>query len=403
MVRADHDIRDHSRSREESASVVRFTRDAGVYEAQSDGHANRYQLFLERSLALTRPGGRVGLVLPAGLTADRGSARLRRWLFSRCNVDALVGFDNKQAIFPIHRSVRFLLLTGTSGAATTSIGCRFGETDPAILEHGDDHERQPWFSVRLSTGLIQRLSGDDLSVPDVRTPVDLSLAEKAAALFRPLGADFGWNARFGRELNATDDRDVLRPAGHGLPIVEGKLIEPYRVRLDDARHSISTRDAGRLLGQRHQHWRLAYRDVASATNRLTLIAALLPPGSVSTHTVFCLRTPLSLAAHRFLCGMFNSLIVNYLVRLRVMTHVTTTIVERLPMPGEEEAGATYPEVGSIARALSQRHDPMLEARLNAIVAKLYQLTREEFVHVLGTFPLIAKEDRDRAMREFALM
>src|SRR5262249_32313375 len=158
MVRADHDTRDHSRSREESAAVVRFTRDAGVYEAQSDGHANRYQLFLERSLALTRPGGRVGLVLPAGLTADHGSARLRRWLLSRCSVDALVGFDNKQAIFPIHRSVRFLLLTGSSGAATTSIGCRFGELDPTILEQCDDNERQPWSSVRLSLELIHRLS-----------------------------------------------------------------------------------------------------------------------------------------------------------------------------------------------------------------------------------------------------
>jgi len=403
MVRADHDTRDQSRSREESASVVRFTRDAGVYEAQSDGHANRYQLFLERSLALTRPGGRVGLVLPAGLTADHGSARLRRWLFSRGNVDALVGFDNKQAIFPIHRSVRFLLLTGTSGAATTSIACRFGEVDPATLEQCDDNERQPWFSVRLSPELIQRLSGDDLSIPDVRTPLDLAIAEKAAALFEPLGAHSGWSARFGRELNATDDRDVLRAAGQGLPIAEGKLIEPYRVRLGDARHSISTRDAGRLLGQRHQHWRLAYRDVASATNRLTLIAALLPPGSVSTHTIFCLRTPLPLAAQRFLCGMFNSLVVNYLVRLRVMTHVTTGIVERLPMPIEQEAGAAYAEVGSIARTLGQRHDQIVEARLNALVAKLYQLTRDEFAHVLGTFPLIATEDRNRALGEFIRM
>jgi Eco57I restriction-modification methylase len=400
MVRADRDTPDRARSREETASVVRFTRDAGVYDAQSDGHANRYQLFLERSLALTRPGGRVGLVLPAGLMADQGSARLRRWLFSRCNVDALVGFDNKQAIFPIHRSVRFLLLTSTSGAATTSIACRFGEVDPAILEPCDDNERQPWYSVRLSPDLLQRLSGGDLSVPDVRAPVDLAIAERAAALFRPLGDNSGWAARFGRELNVTDDRGVLRDAGHGLPVAEGKLVEPYRVRLSDARFSISNRNAGRLLGERHQHWRLAYRDVASATNRLTLIASLLPPGSVSTHTVFCLRTPLPLAAQRFLCGMFNSLVVNYFVRLRVMTHVTTTIVERLPIPLEDEAGAAYEEVGSIARALSQRSDPMLEARLNALVATVYQLTREEFTHVLGTFPLIPKEDRDRALDQF---
>ena len=152
MVRADHGSSDRrAQSRDEAAAVVRFTRDAGVYDAQSDGHANRYQLFLERSMALTRTGGRIGLVLPAGLAADHGSARLRRLLFSRCNVDALVGFENKRAIFPIHRSVRFLLLSGTAGEATTSIGCRLGEVDPSVLErHEDRAGRDAWFSVRLS-------------------------------------------------------------------------------------------------------------------------------------------------------------------------------------------------------------------------------------------------------------
>ena len=402
MVRADPGTGDRrSHSPTETAAVVRFTRDSGVYDAQSDGHANRYQLFLERSLALTRPGGRIGLVLPSGLAADQGSARLRRLLFSRCNVDALVGFDNTRAIFPIHRSVRFLLLTGSVGAATTSIGCRFGEIDPAILERReDDSPDESWFRVRLSPSLLHRLSGHDLSVPDVRTAVDLAIAERAAALFPPLGDDSGWSAHFGRELNATDDRGTFREAGRGLAVVEGKLIDPHRVRLHDARLSIGSRDARRLLGDRHQRWRLAYRDVASATNRVTLIAALLPPGAVSTHTVFCLRTALPLHAQRFLCGMFNSLVVNYLVRLRVMTHVTTAIVERLPIPRNEDAAAAFDEIGSISRTLSGRRDLTLEARLHALAAGLYQLTAAEFAHVLETFPLIPKEDRDRAMKEF---
>jgi hypothetical protein len=34
--------------------------------------------------------------------------------------------------------------------------------------------------------------------------------------------------------------------------------------------------------------RLAYRDVASATNRLTLIAAVIPARAATTHTLFCL-------------------------------------------------------------------------------------------------------------------
>jgi hypothetical protein len=114
-----------------------------------------------------------------------------------------------------------------------------------------------------------------------------------------------------------------------LPVVEGKHVEPFRVALESVRHTVSAADARRLLrSHRHEQPRLAYRDVASATNRVTLIASLLPGGCVSTHTVFCLRTPLALPAQYFLCGVFNSLVVNYLVRLRVTTHVTTATVER---------------------------------------------------------------------------
>ena len=140
--------------------------------------------------------------------------------------------------------------------------------------------------------------------------------------------------------------------------------------------------------------------MASATNRVTLIAAVLPAGCVSTHTVFCLRTILPPRAQHFLSGLFNSLVVNYLVRLRVTTHVTTAIVERLPIPGPEETRPVFREIAGLARLLARRSVPQASARLHAIVARLYQLSPDEFEHVLSTFPLIAKQDRDAAMREF---
>jgi hypothetical protein len=98
-------------------------------------------------------------VLPSGLATDHGCAALRRQLLSDSNVDPLVGFDNHQAVFPIHRSVRFLLLTATAGSPTESIACRLGERDPASLEASGDEpaETSPWFPLRLTPALIERL------------------------------------------------------------------------------------------------------------------------------------------------------------------------------------------------------------------------------------------------------
>jgi hypothetical protein len=404
MIRADTGTADvRSRSREVIARLLRFTRDSGLYTAQSDGQANRYQLFLERAMSLTRAGGRIGLVLPSGLATDHGSARLRSRLLHRCDVDALVGFENQRGLFPIHRSVRFLLLTATAGAPTRAIACRLGERDPAALEEVGDEPAGTTvsFPVRITPALLERISGPDLVIPDLRSAADVAIVERAAALFPPLGSDAGWNAHFGRELNATDDRRHFRPPGSGLPIVEGKQLEPFRIDLATAKHGIADRDARGLLGSaRHERPRVGYRDVASATNRLTLIAAILPAGCVSTHTVFCLRTLVPLQSQHFLCGVFNSFVVNYLVRLRVTTHVTTATVERLPIPRRDDGPRAFREIAALARGLARQPDPAAFARLQAVVAALYQLSAREFEHILGTFPLVPREERDAALRAY---
>lgn len=402
MVRADGTA-DRAQARLQGSALVRFVRDSGVYEARSDGQVNRYQLFAERSLALCKPGGRFGLVLPSGVVSDAGSAGLRRLLFSRSAVEQIVGFDNRCGTFPIHRSVKFVLLTATSGDRTREIACRFGETDPALLERSmtDDGRLEPgWFTSRMSAELLERISGDDLSIPDVRSPIDLAIVERASALFPALGSPQGWNAHFGRELNATEDRESLMEGVDGLPVFEGKHIESFKADAALTRWRIAPDEADRLLGRRHHRSRLAYRDVASATNRVTLIAALLPAHAVSTHTLFCLKTPLPLREQQVLCALFNSLVLNYLVRMRVTTHVTTAVVERLPVPCEDHLAPVVESLVTAATTLARTADIEAFGRLNAQVAHLYQLRESEMVHVLATFPLIDQAAKDASLNWF---
>ena len=383
----------------DSAAFLRFTRDAGTYQAHGHGHANRYQLFVERAVTLTRRGGRIGLVLPWGFAVDHGSAPLRRFVMNRTDVDAMVAVDNHRGVFPIHRSVRFALLSATGGRPTREIACAFGVDDPAALESLDE-ERPDVPAVRLTPSVVRRISGDGLAIPYVRTPLDLAVAERAAALFPPLRAAEGWGASFGRELNATDDRALFRTGGRGWPVIDGKHVTPFSVDLTSTERWIAPSDARRALGDRCEQSRLAYRDVASATNRVTLIAALLPPACASTHTLFCLRTRMSRRLQHLLCGLFNSLVVNFLVRLTVTTHVTTAIVEQLPIPSWRHAPGAARDIAALARVLRRGPNVDAYARLNALAARWYQLTEEEFARVLDTFPLIEETERSRAMEMF---
>ena len=147
------------------------------YVAQGRGHTNQYQLFVERALTLLRPGGRLGLIVPASLLTDAGSGPLRRVLVERHRFESVTVFDNRRAIFPIHRGVRFAAITAVQSGTTSAVRCRFGvdsadesgvlQSRPAAPLHGIAH-----------TGLLGRSGGADLAFPDLPTPADAALVER---------------------------------------------------------------------------------------------------------------------------------------------------------------------------------------------------------------------------------
>jgi hypothetical protein len=403
MVRGDSGQEAERRARRTLAGqLTGFARESGVYRVESAAHVNSYQLFLERTLQLVRPGGRIGLALPSGLASDAGASPLRRHLFDRVEVDSMIGVSNTAAIFPVHRSVRFLVLTGTAGRPTHAFQCRFG------LTTGDEVEEAAQGRLfTMSRAFLSRVSGaDDLGVPEVARELDLRIVERISATVPRLGAGDGWNVTFGRELNASDDRPLLRTVT-GRPgarlVVEGKQIDAFRASLGDCRFELKP-DAA-IPGRVGTAARLAYRDVASATNRLTLIAAIVPAGAVTTHTLFCLRTPLGVDDQYLLCALLNSFVANFLVRLRVNTHVTVALVRRLPVPRLRATDGEGARLSALAAALARARAPVDTlpeyAELQARVARAYNLTRPAFEHIVSTFPLVAAEARAGSLRWFA--
>lgn len=389
----------------DTAGLIAFTRTSCVYALQSDGHANLYQVFLERALTLVRRGGRIGFVLPSGLASDHGSAALRGHLLDRCTIDTFISIDNRHALFPIHRGLKFLLLTATPGGATTELPCRFGvhssESLDRVPDRGADLE-----AIAVPRGLIAQFTGDQLAIPELRASADVAIVSKIAFSVPSLGDAAGWHVTFGRELNATDDRRhfVTGPRAHHCPIVEGKQLQPFRVDVDSARFYVPDRIAATLLppDRTYERPRLAYREVAAATNRLTLIAAIVPPGVVTTHTVFCMKQNVDEEVRQFLCGMFNSFVANYLVRLRVGTHVTAAIVESLRVPKPDRDLSAFREIAALSAALGLGGaDANARARLQALAAALYELDARQFDRVLDTFPLVDAAERRAAAEAFA--
>ena len=381
----------------DARALSAFSRESGCYALQGGGHANLYQLFAERMMRLTAHGGRTGMLMPSGLLADHGCAALRRYLVDHCDVDAVFVFDNREGLFPVHRGLRFSLITASNGGSTSELRMMCGIRSAAVLEDVPDEGSVPG-AVNVPIALVRRFSGDGLAVPDLESERDRAILSRVLALAPPLGSVSGWGAHFGRELNATDDAKHF--GSSGIPVLEGKLVDPYRVRVEEARAFIGARAARQLLGERSRfdRPRLGYREVAASTNRLTLIAAIVPAGVVTTHTIFCLRRPADAALHWFLCGIFNSFPANYLVRLRGGTHVPAAAIHQLPVPVLPRAGEAFERIASLARSAGADDDA--RAEIHGLSAIAYGLDEADLIHVLGTFPLVPQRERSDALTAF---
>ncbi len=280
-----------------------------------------------------------------------------------------------------------------------------------MLESLDADARAPTRDrreVALTPGLLERVAGPSLAIPWLRSRADLGLVERITASVPALADPRGWRASFGRELNRSDDRALLSASSSGMPVVEGKHVDPFDVRLEDCAWRVPEgvelpgEDLRRAVG-RH---RLAYRDVASSTNRLTLIAAIVPPGAVTVHTLFCLKHSAALDDLLVLCCLLNSFVANYLVRLWVATHLGSATVERLPVPRPREASRSFGRLRELGRALwrSRGRDDQSWARVQGLAARLYGLSEREFRLVIESLPLVdgaAKEAAEEAFSRLA--
>ncbi|SCF20283.1 Methyltransferase domain-containing protein [Micromonospora haikouensis] len=431
----------------------RFIKESGVYRMlYSHGIAfNYYRVFLERELALLAPHGRIGVTIDSGVAAGAATADHRRELFDHCDVDWFVLCDNINGIFPIHRSEQFLLLVAKKGGSTDPLRFTSGVS---TVEHLLDLETR---TLPIARATLAALDPENLSVPDIRDPALLDLI---TVLYgnRPLFLDpmavGGWSIQWGREFNIKDDRAYFAADGSGAPLREGKHIhqfvhnfsEPtYFLREPEGETALlkramkraqlrgDPRQRRRRRGERvladenmrsgglespFDQYRICFREVARATDERTLIAAVLPPGTAVSHKLHFFyrsafdhsfggyRTVLNSRALVYVIALLNSLVIDFIVRRKVASSVTKSVIGTLPVadipleggPGFEVVQLSArlicraPEFAELAEVLNVECGPLvpdeerkLRADLDARVAFLYGLDRKQLELILADF------------------
>jgi hypothetical protein len=388
---------------------------------------NLYKLFLEQCYNLLKEGGQCGIIIPTGFYTDLGAKGLRELLFGSAKIEVLLGFSNERFIFEgVHHSFKFCLLTFTKGRKTESFEAAFRlnpreaisvENLDAFLHDGEEH-------IRITTELVRKLSPDSISVMEFRSDKDAKISEK---MFRhPLlgqQVEGSWTFRLMNELHMTGDSGIFKESlGKGrLPLYEGKMIHQFISDFSSPRYWVNEVEGRRaLLGRQvdkgqvlsYQNYRFVHRSIARTTDERTMIGTILPPRCFYGHSLNGTSVDLRGNELLFVTGLLNSLAVDYSLRLRISANLTMFFVYQLPVPrltakdpqfvpiAERVARliCTTPEFADLSTEVGlKRHnagvsDPVkraeLRAELDGLIAHLYALTEDEFVHVLSTFPLV---------------
>ncbi|MGH4023628.1 MAG: N-6 DNA methylase, partial [Pseudonocardiaceae bacterium] len=330
--------------------------------------ASRYPLLGERDIdlchaflalgwSLVRPGGSLGLLLPAGLIRAQGTTSLREHLLANATDIDLTVFHNRRRFFGIDTRFKFLAVCAQvadhSGSAArrdpgATIQLRYPrESDPGESDPGESGAVEP-ASVRISVGDLFA-ARRDLTVPEVTTEREWKLFQHLTVRgCAPRDPDSPWAMRITREVDMTQARALFRrtPSDSTVPLVEGRMVHQYRSR---AKTYVS--GTGRAAvwqpvalgaggGARSQFFldpdrlpesvralaarpRVGFCDIVGQTNERTLQAALISPGRVCGNkvpTIAFTGCEAGEPTHRemlFLAAA-NSIVVDWFVR-RVVT------------------------------------------------------------------------------------
>ena len=219
VVRGKSNLEFHNRWRRARARSRQYADPTHPFRYRGSGKAYTYKLFLEVAHALMRRGGRLGMLVPSGIYSDHGTSSLRHLFIEQCRWEWLFGIENRDKIFPIHRSQKFNPVIIEKGGTTEVIQTAF------MRRSLEDWERAEELATPYTHAQVEQFSPKSRAILEIQSRRDLEILEKIYANSVLLGDDGpdGWGIQYSQgDFNMTSDSKLFPPR----PKWEEKGYEP---------------------------------------------------------------------------------------------------------------------------------------------------------------------------------
>jgi len=408
-----------------ASEAMRQTLISGPFPGIGSGHIDLYKAFAWRNWQLLRPGGRLGAVLPRAAFTGSGTEAWRRDVLEQGTfADVCVVTNTGQWVFggvDGRYTIAFTAITRSDAAETLALCGPFhsraefdaGRHELAVIPKG---EFLGWTSTAMfpllpdpDAARIFRLMRQqpEFRATGFRPVIELRPVEDRSRIDTNLDNPSGPIPVFtGGSFNLWDP-DHGDPYGYAPESLIDHLLAKTLRTTTMARspfYGMSITDAGDLPISRP---RVAVRDVARATDSRTVIAALLPARVAVMHAApYLLGSDKTEADEAFIVGVLSSIPFDWYARRIVELHLTFELLGSMPVPNPATQDPVRQRVVEIAGrmaavddrysdwaaavgvpvgSVSESEKANLIPELDALVARLYGLKRDDVIHIFETF------------------
>ncbi|MET3719215.1 hypothetical protein [Arthrobacter sp. UYEF21] len=411
-----------------TVAALRSVLKAGPYPAGS-GDTDLYKIFCWRDWDLLRKDGRAGVVFPRGAMSGSGTAAWRESVLAGGAFDEVTFLvNNRQWIFDeVHPQYTVALSTIRRGR------------EHVVRYNGPFYSMDEYEAGRST---LAEVPADDFMSWTNAATFPLLPSSGSAAVFEKLRAHPRFDAvtefKFVpvRELDAKGDKALMNfdlASGDGrVPVLAGASFNlwtpgfggPYAfVDAEDLTNHLHTKRQRQARTSSSAFYgidvsdpctlplhraRIAFRDIARATDSRTVICALLPPLCSPVHNApYLFQKSGNDNDAAFLLGVMSSIPFDWYARRFVDLHLTFELLSPMPVParsGHPMWGERVSDVSGRLAAVDERYADWaasvgvpvgsvasnaekndLIAEVDALVSLLYGLDRDDVVHIFETF------------------
>lgn len=432
---------------------------------------NLFRLFIERNINLISINGSLIYVTPSAWTYEDSSIKIRKHIFDNLYFRYFYQFENREKIFKdVDSRYKFAVWSVKKEKIINKdykLPCFFMEHSAERLYEENKNE------ILYPLDFSRKYFEDSYMMPEIENNSDINILEKMYSIGKKIESEY---IDFYNELNMTIDKDIFleKRDNDEMPLYEGKMINQfdsnfsesqYFVNEESLKEKLFSKEVYRMvdnlyndvnnkfkdknkLGKENRIMeylgidkkeefsqyivydytfpRLAFRDIARNTDIRTLISAIIPPEVTAGNTLWLSNAKKYYLDNKdikiktvpfkrllWVNALFNSIVIDYIIRLYVDIHVNKTYLMKVPLihaSDNELETEPYSTICNNAFALSLYNNKeltpfhslpdgfeipnnskdydMLQIQNDILIAKLYNISFDELNNMLKTFKVL---------------